>query len=120
MAVMFGVRWRASAMKSYPVREADIAEDDVHFTVVEKTEAAGHAIARENGMPPAPKNSGERSLRIEMILDEKDGTHDVKPTSSRRPLHSWFGYRSFAGRVFPDQTIGISPITGSSFSSRAG
>jgi hypothetical protein len=74
---------------SVPVRESDVAEDDVDVIVVKKTQAAGHAIARPNGMPPAPKNCSERSLRIVMVLDEKDGTHGIKPTS--RAGHSTFG-----------------------------
>jgi hypothetical protein len=72
---------------SVPVREADVTENDIDFIVIEKSEAAGHAIPCRNGMPPGSKNCGERSLGIEMVLDEKDGTHGIKPTGSRRPLY---------------------------------
>jgi hypothetical protein len=82
---------------SVPVRQADIAQDNVHFIVIEKIETAGHAIARRNGVSPAFEDRRESSLSIEVVLDEKNGAHWM---GNQRSLTNSFGNRMVAGRVF--------------------
>jgi hypothetical protein len=54
-----------------------------------------------------------------MVLDEKDGTHGVKPARRAGDSTLLFGSRTFTGRVFPDATVGIFRIDRRFFSKSA-
>src|SRR2546423_7438684 len=65
-----------------PIRQADIAEHDLHFIFIETFQSARHGIAGANLMAPAAQDSRKRLPGVIMIFDKQNSAHDLRPATN--------------------------------------